>query len=483
MPDAVTPRALTRRTRLLLALAVIAVGSLVAASLSVWNSARADAFEVGTWYNLESRHSGLVMGIRAASMDNGAEVVQWNSNGSYDQQFRFLDAGDGYYRIQTRHSNKVLDVASGSTADGAYVQQWGDSNSTNQQWRITESGGYATFVNRASGKALDVWEWSTTKGGRISQYTPTGGTNQQWKLVPVGSLPTGVDKLEGFGQGTTGGQGGTTVTVTTQAQLEQYANASGAYIVKVAATINISPKGKEIRVGSNKTIIGVGTSGQIVGGGFFLGEGTNNVIIRNLTIRDTLMPEDDPDDKDYDYDGIQMDTASNVWIDHNRIYNMNDGIIDSRKDTTNLTVSWNELGPGNKAFGIGWTDNVTARITIHHNWIHGTGPRNPSTDNVQYAHLYNNFLQDVSGYGNYSRGYTKMVLENSYFENVNDPWYPDSTAQLRQSGSICVDCTGDRITSGSAFNPSDFYSYTLHSASQVPALLDQYSGPQSWLGV
>ncbi|WP_335987216.1 RICIN domain-containing protein [Glycomyces sp. MUSA5-2] len=472
-----------RSRRSALALVALLAAALAAASLNFWQTSRAEAFETGTWYNVQSRSSGLVLGIRAASLDSGAELVQWSANGSQDQQFRFTDVGGGYYKIEVRHSGKVLDVASGSTADGAKVQQWGDAGSANQQWRITESGGYATFVNRASGKALDVWEWSTANGGRISQYTATGATNQQFKLIPVGTRPANVDRLEGFGQGVTGGQGGTTVTVTTQADLERYAAASGAYTIRVAATINISPKGKEIPVGSDKTVIGVGTSGQIVGGGFFLGTGTNNVIIRNLTIRDTLMADDDPGDDAYDYDGIQMDTASNVWIDHNRIYNMNDGIIDSRKDTTNLTVSWNELGPGNKSFGIGWTENVTARITIHHNWIHGTNQRNPSTDNVALAHLYNNYLQDISGYGNYARGSTKMVLENSYFDNVNDPYYPDSTAQLRQSGSICVDCTGDRVTSGSAFNPSDYYSYTLDSASSLPTLLDTYAGPQSWLGV
>jgi pectate lyase len=470
--------------RPVLALAVLLTAALAAASISLWQTAKAEAVETGVWYNLESRHSGLVLGIRAASTASGAELVQWSSNGSSDQQFRFVDVGGGYFRIENRLSGLVLDVASGSAADGAKVQQWGWSGAANQQWRVTESGGYATIVNRASGKALDVWEWSTANGGRISQYTPTGAVNQQWELIPAGGArPANVDRLEGFAQGVTGGQGGTTVTVTTQADLERYAAATGAYTVKVAATINISPKGKEISVGSDKTIIGVGTSGQIVGGGFFLGAGTNNVIIRNLTIRDTLMADDDPGDDAYDYDGIQMDTASDVWIDHNRIYNMNDGLIDSRKDTTNLTVSWNELGPGNKSFGIGWTTNVTSRITIHHNWIHGTNQRNPSTDNVALAHLYNNYLQDISGYGNYSRGSTKMVLENSYFDSVNDPYYPDATAQLRQSGSICVDCTGDRVTSGSAFTPSDYYSYTLDAASALPTLLDAYAGPQSWLGV
>ncbi|WP_198320522.1 hypothetical protein [Actinosynnema pretiosum] len=37
---------------------------------------------------------------------------------------------------------------------------------------------------------------------------------------------------------------------------------------------------------------------------------------------------------------------------------MNDGLIDNRKDTTNLTASWNVLAENNKSFGIGWTGNV-----------------------------------------------------------------------------------------------------------------------------
>ncbi|WP_239163288.1 pectate lyase family protein [Paractinoplanes rishiriensis] len=288
---------------------------------------------------------------------------------------------------------------------------------------------------------------------------------------------------DGFATGVTGGAGGQTVTVTTQAQLNQYVTSSSPYVIRVAGTINISPKGTELRVASNKTIIGVGTAGHIVGGGFFLAAGVQNVIIRNLTIRDTTMADDDPGDDAYDYDAIQMDTANRIWIDHNRLQRMNDGLIDSRKDTTNLTVSWNHLANNNKTFGIGWTTNVTARITIHHNWFQNTNSRNPSGDNIAYAHMYNNYLQGVKGYGNYSRGATKMVIENSYFEGTKDPFYPDSTAQLRQTGSILVNCTGKQQTLGSAFNPSSFYSYTLHPAADIPAMLRTHAGPQASIGL
>lgn len=174
-----------RRRRPLAAMLAVVLGGVIAAAGSLIAATGAQAVETGVWYHLESRHSGLVMGIRAASTASGAELVQWASNGSQDQQFRFVDAGGGYYKIQVRHSGLVLDVAGASRDDGATVQQWGDGGTTNQQWKITESGGYATIVNRASGKALDVWERSTAQGARISQYTPTGAVNQQWELIPA----------------------------------------------------------------------------------------------------------------------------------------------------------------------------------------------------------------------------------------------------------------------------------------------------------
>jgi pectate lyase len=297
------------------------------------------------------------------------------------------------------------------------------------------------------------------------------------------AAPTWSSKADGFAQGTTGGAGGTTVTVKTYADLNKYATASAAYVIKVSGTITYPTLGYEIKVASNKTILGLGTTGRISKGGFFLGTGVKNVIIRNLTIGDTAVASDDPDDKDFDYDGIQMDTASNVWIDHNTFANINDGYIDSRKDTTNVTISWNKMGNHNKTLGIGWTTNVTARETLHHNYIYNSNQRNPSADNLQYAHLYNNYLSNVTSYGNYSRGSTKMVVENSYFEKVKNPLQRDSTAQLKQSGSTFVSCTGTQSTSGSAFTPSSFYSYTLDKAADVPNLVKTYGGPQASIGV
>jgi pectinesterase len=297
----------------------------------------------------------------------------------------------------------------------------------------------------------------------------------------------GFASVNALGQnGTYGGRDGKTVTVRTPADLEKYATAAEPYVIVVAATINMNPVGKEIKVASDKTIVGSGTSGHIVGGGFFLGSGVHNVIIRNLTIRDAYQGV--WNDKEHDFDAIQMDGAHHVWIDHNDLRHMADGLIDVRKDSTYVTVSWNKLSDDNKAFGIGWTQNVVTDITIHHNWIRETEQRNPSTDNAAHAHLYNNFLEDVAGttikssYGNYSRGKTKMVLENSYFQGVNNPVIKDSTAAIVQKGNTFVGTTGRNESGGSAFDPKTYYSYTLDKTADVPSLLKSGVGPRSSIG-
>ncbi|MFF9677400.1 pectinesterase family protein [Streptomyces eurythermus] len=299
----------------------------------------------------------------------------------------------------------------------------------------------------------------------------------------------GFASVNALGQnGTYGGRGGEIVTVKTLEDLEKYATADKPYIIVVAAAITMDPVGKEIKVQSDKTIIGAGTSGQIVGGGFFLGQGVHNVIIRNLTIRDAYQGV--WNDKEHDYDGIQMDGAHHVWIDHNDIRHMADGLIDSRKDTTYLTVSWNRLGQENKAFGIGWTENTTADITIHHNWIRETEQRNPSTDNVAHAHLYNNYLVDepgttiTSSYGNYARGNTNMLLENSYFQGLANPVIRDTTATLVQRGNVFSGTSGRNESGGTggSWNPRSYYAYTLDKAADVPSVVKSGAGPRSSLG-
>lgn len=344
---------------------------------------------------------------------------------------------------------------------------------------------------RTTALALGVPLVLTTAGGLAYGLLPAGQpqASAATTAAPAWATATadGFASVNALGQnGTYGGRDGQIVTVKTQADLEKYATASEPYVIVVAATIAMDPVGKEIKVQSDKTIVGSGTSGQIVGGGFFLGAGVHNVIIRNLTIRDAYQGV--WNDKEHDFDAIQMDGAHHVWIDHNDLRNMADGLIDVRKDSTYVTVSWNRLSQDNKAFGIGWTENVVTDITIHHNWIRETEQRNPSTDNAAHAHLYNNFLEDVAGtdinssYGNYSRGATRMVLENSWFQGFKNPVIKDSTASIVQKGNTFVGTSGRNESGGTAFDPTTYYTYTLDKTADVPALLKSGAGPRSSIG-
>ncbi|MFD9435452.1 pectinesterase family protein [Streptomyces sp. NPDC060002] len=310
-------------------------------------------------------------------------------------------------------------------------------------------------------------------------------------LGPAPSSPRWTDRAHGFASlagGTTGGAGGKVVTVTDQASLARYAAAEEPYVIRVEGAVAVQPFGSGIVVTSNKTIIGVGDTGEIVHGELHLDPGTHNVIIRNLTIRDSYV-EGDWDGKTTDFDAIQMDTADHVWIDHNRFTHMGDGLLDIRRNSQYVTVSANRFDTHNKAFGIGWTTDVLTQITIDHNWFTGTKQRNPSADNCAYAHLYNNYLSaqvadgdPVWTYGNWSRGHTKMVIENSYFDGIQHPYQADATAELVQRGSILRNTSGRTDEWGAAFDPRAFYAYRLDPAAAVPALVTRFSGPQKRIG-
>jgi pectate lyase len=113
-----------------------------------------------------------------------------------------------------------------------------------------------------------------------------------------------------------------------------------------------------------------------------------------------------------------------------------------------------------------------------------TVQRNPSTDNVLRAHLFNNLLEHVESYGNYARGGTNMVLQNSVFVSVNDPHYCD-TGTLVATGNVYRSTTGTRTSSGttfSAFDPGTLYPYTLDTATDAEAIIKRCAGPRAELG-
>jgi pectate lyase len=128
------------------------------------------------------------------------------------------------------------------------------------------------------------------------------------------------DEAHGFASlngGTYGGRGGDIVLATSHQELVDFASQERPLIIRVEGEIVSDPTGYEISIASNKTIIGIGDSAHLIGGGFSIA-GTSNIILRNLEVSDTRLIDDWPG-KTEDWDGIQVDTATNIWIDHVKV--------------------------------------------------------------------------------------------------------------------------------------------------------------------
>ncbi|HYE05099.1 MAG TPA: RICIN domain-containing protein [Planctomycetota bacterium] len=140
----------------------------------------------GGAYRLVARHSGKCLDVSGASPEAGADVQQWDDNGTDAQIWRIDDVGAGAYRLTARCSGHALDVAGSGAGDGANVLQWPWHGGANQRWRIEPVGdGWYRLVCVASGKCLDVAGVSAGTGADVHQWTWVGGANQQWRLEPV----------------------------------------------------------------------------------------------------------------------------------------------------------------------------------------------------------------------------------------------------------------------------------------------------------
>ncbi|WP_093796996.1 polysaccharide lyase family 1 protein [Streptomyces sp. Wb2n-11] len=173
----------------------------------------------------------------------------------------------------------------------------------------------------------------------------------------------------------------------------------------------------ELPVGSNTTIVGLG-SGAVLKGASLQIENAANVIVRNLELRDAFdcFPVWQPNtgglgDWKAAYDTIWLRGASHVWIDHitasdkghpdedeptyfGRNYLRHDGLLDITQGSDLVTVSWSRFADHDKAMLIGNSDSAAGdrgrlRVTLHHNEFQGVVQRAPR---VRYGqvHLYNN---------------------------------------------------------------------------------------------
>jgi len=290
----------------------------------------------------------------------------------------------------------------------------------------------------------------------------------EFKTVPVG-----------FGAGTTGGEGGTVVTVSSPAELKAALcdSMSGGNctdttprIIQIASAIDFrstegtrtskgctysnnscSVNGKKeqildvaaycsgkttyditfdaagtspLRVGSNKTLIGIGADSAIKGKGLMLSGGVSNIVIRNLSVTDIN------DGVIWAGDAITIDNASRIWIDHNHIARIGRQMIVTGWGTAaNVTISNNFLD-GTTDYGHFcdgrhyWTMLLVGEnqsITLIGNKIYNTAGRAPELGKQSTAssggtvHLVNNLYDQNYYMGIRTSDDVLSFIEGNYF--------------------------------------------------------------------
>lgn len=105
-------------------------------------------------------HNGKCLTPYGGSSSNGANIVQWDCNGSSTQEWWY----DSQNRLRNANGKCVLPYG-GSTSNGANIVQWDCNGSAEQRWWI-EGTHYETFAF----KCMISYGGSTSKGANMVQW-------------------------------------------------------------------------------------------------------------------------------------------------------------------------------------------------------------------------------------------------------------------------------------------------------------------------
>ncbi|KAF8242009.1 pectin lyase-like protein [Wilcoxina mikolae CBS 423.85] len=281
------------------------------------------------------------------------------------------------------------------------------------------------------------------------------------RAAPEDACPMGYATMNG---GTTGGAGGTTVTVNTLAELKAAAGAKGPAIIILASSITDNGM---VEVASDKTILAKDNTVVMTGVGFWI-VGVKNVIVRNLSCKKVLAPGD----------CFTIMRSTNIWLDHVDVSSDQDhgkdyydGLIDITHASDFVTISNSHIHDHFKASLIGHSDQNGPEdtgylhVTFAHNHFENLNSRGPSL-RFGTVHLYNNVYDNCPD-GINARDGAQVLVENNTWNNTKKPLYS-------------IDNTGKAVANGNDFGnghneaplgtlTSVPYTYTLGTLQKTPS--------------
>jgi len=281
--------------------------------------------------------------------------------------------------------------------------------------------------------------------------------------------------------GTTGGGNGPTVTVTSLSALTSAASSSTQQTVRVNGSFSCS---SEVKVASNKTIIGVGANSGLTGCGLGL-KNVNNVIIRNLKIAKVPASVGNGD-------AIHVEHSTHLWIDHNDLSSdtthgtdFYDGLLDITHAADFITVSWNKMHDHIKCSLLGHSDSNASedtghlRVTYSHNWFNNCDQRGPRVRFGNPVHVFNNYYFNSGTYGIATTENAGVFVERNYFENTPNTVVTStgssSPGNVKLLNNFLVN-SGTPATRNGASVAAIPYSYTVDANNNVKSIVMNGAG-------
>lgn len=226
-----------------------------------------------------------------------------------------------------------------------------------------------------------------------------------------------------------------------------------------------------INVGSNKSIVGEGTSGVIRGKGLRIANGAQNIIIQNIHITE-LNPQ-----YIWGGDAITLAGTDLIWIDHVKTSLIGRQHIVAGYDASNrVTISNTEID-GNTSWSAScdnhhyWALLLIGsgdKITFQGNYIHHTSGRSPKvggTDAGTMLHAVNNYFYDNTGHA-FSiapEENGRVIAEGNVFQSVTKPIEdgadfmfsaPDASANAACEAPLGYVCEVNQLTDSGTLSGS-----------------------------
>ncbi|KQV87848.1 hypothetical protein ASD15_27750 [Massilia sp. Root351] len=302
----------------------------------------------------------------------------------------------------------------------------------------------------------------------------------------------------GSNGGTTGGAAAAATAiykVNTPSQLLAALKAQGsnAKIIKLYGTIDMASADNggpftgtsdqslrsKVKVGSNSTLIGMGSDTRLVNGSISISD-AQNVIVRNLNIVNPcdVNPVWDPNDGssgnwNSEFDSVVISNSKNVWVDHNvftdapltddklpisngKVKQCHDGALDVKNGSDYVTVSNNRFELHQKNNLVGSSDSTTSddghlTVTFNNNHFLHVAERAPRV-RFGKVHLYNNYFEGSRSHAVYPHHYSvgvaykaKIISQNNAFDiagatsctNIlTNPGSSSKTGAITDAGSL-----------------------------------------------